>query len=341
MKRFWLLAVVLFWLSASVTPVLAEQAGPQDSAVQPENSSGVADVISDPAGTVKQLFTEGIQGFFNNLASDLINKTMDVLGETLFSDTDFTKQQGLKATWSDNLKVSYGVLLIFFLIGTASAPLRELLDLDLFSLREIATRTVAAFVAASLSLEIAEWMLEFSSGITRWIMGQGVTVKDFNVWSAFLPGTGLTDSGTSGIGLALMFLLIGILTLILGVIYAIRDAALWYLIAYSPFFIVAWVIPQTEKIARVAFNILLGLLLLKFIHAGIIKAFFKMQIEGGTYEMFMSLAMVVLMYVIPGMLINLALMSGASGRVRNTVSMVTNVKKFFSAPKKVNHNGTV
>ena len=299
-----------------------------------DDEPDAGDMIFDPAGTIKYLFTEGIQGYCNNLASDLINKSMEFLGKTLFSDTRFTEQSALRSTWNDNLKVSYGVLLIFFLIGIASGPLREILDLDLFSLKEITTRTVAAFVAASLSLMVTEWILEFSTGMTQWILGQGVTVEDFNIWSVFAPTTGGLP-GTTGGGLSIMFLATAVLSLILAVIYAIRDAALWYLIAYSPFFIVAWVIPQTEKISKAAFNIFLGLLLLKFIHAGIIKSFFKMQIQGGTYEMVMSLGMIVLMFVIPGMLINLALMSSVSGRARNSFNMVSNVKRLFSPPKKV------
>lgn len=331
-KRIALLFLILFIISFSSVSYAETQNANDDESDKP----GVTDILFDPAGTIKYLFTEGIQGFCNNLASDLVNKAMEFLGKTLFSDTNFTQQPGLRATWNDNLKVSYGVLMIFFLIGIASAPLREILDLDLFSLREIGTRTVAAFVAASLSLQGAEWMLDLSTGVTRWILGQGITINDFNVWSVFMPGAGgIGLPGTTSSGLSVMFLLTGVLSIILAIIYAIRDAALWYLIAYSPFFIVAWVIPQTEKIAKVAFNILLGLILLKFVHAGIIKSFFKMQIEGGTYEMVMSLGMIVLMFVIPGILMNLALMSSVSGRARNTFRMVTNVKRFFGGPKKV------
>jgi hypothetical protein len=315
------------------------QAEVQIPADNNSSANGGAGNVVDSSGPLKYMITESIDGYLNNASTKMINGSLEFLGKTLFADKDFTKQPALVDTWNNNLKIAYGILFTFFMVGVASAPLREHLNLQLFSLREIMSRVIAASIAIYLSLDMFSYALEFSDGITKWILGQQITVNNINLLSSLAGGTfgpaGGAATGTNSIqGLSVLVFIGAVMAAILAVFYAVRDAALWYLIAYIPFFIAAWVIPQTEKYFKVVFGLIISLMLLKFLHAGILHSFTKMQVEGGNSEVFMSIGMLFMMYVIPGILLQLTLMTAVSSSTSKAGRMLSRLSSARTGPVK-------
>lgn len=287
-----------------------------------------APVMQQPDdGWLETLVKDGMTAMLNQMATDITNKSMTYLGKTMFSDKKFITP-ALKKAWYENLGIGYGLMLLLFLIGVASSSLRDHLNIELFSLREVMTRVVLAVIAIKFSLDIATLLLDISSGFCQSILGKGVTFSDINA--------GITPAaeGTSLMGVALMYLALAILILVLGVVYAIRDATIWYFIAYAPVFIVLWVIPQTQKYAKISFNILIGMIGIKFIHVGMLKVFLLMQTKGSSYEVFQSLAIVIMMYAVPGILLGIAINSGLGQAARTITSTATStiVSKSVAKP---------
>jgi hypothetical protein len=250
-------------------------------------------------------FESKVKEFFQNLSDDFLNTSRDFLQETLFQEKDFTQKRELVSIWQRNIRMAWGILLVLFMIGVSAAPLRELLDLNLLSLREIGLRAVLSVVFVYFSLDAAGMMLNLSNGVTNWILDD--PYKNSNIFTQ--------QSDFSTLSSVFLFFAFSILALILAIIYSIRDCVIWYLIAYAPLFIILWVLPQTEKFAKYAANIFLGMILLKFIHAGLLNVFMKIQAEGSPDDVITSLGFLTLMYVVPGAILGLASMMNNSARI--------------------------
>ncbi|UUV28606.1 hypothetical protein NQK81_27925 [Amycolatopsis roodepoortensis] len=197
--------------------------------------------FTDPVACV----TEAIDTFFRGLVIGALNPLLDLLGKTVLSTPDPSLLPGIGQAWTESwhlMLAFYGsIVVIAGLILMAYETLQTR-----YTIKEIAPRLAAGFLAGTLSLFLATQGIEISNAVSATLMTDAV-----NPNTAAKAMTDMILGSLNGgqgwllfIGLALAALLVVLL-----LTFIVRVLATMLLIAAAPFVLMWHALPHTEGVA--------------------------------------------------------------------------------------------
>lgn len=198
--------------------------------------------FTDPVACV----TEAIDSFFRGLVIGALNPLLELLGKTVLSTPDPSLLPGIGQAWTESwhlMLAFYGSIVVvagLILMGYETLQTR-------YTIKEIAPRVVAGFLAGTLSLFLATQGIQISNAVTSSLLTGALNPNT--------AGKAMTDmilgslNGGAGwllfIGLALAVMLV---VLLLTCIVRIIVTAL--LIAAAPFVLMWHALPHTDGVAH-------------------------------------------------------------------------------------------
>jgi len=262
-------------------------------------------------GIISQLLTEGFNTFMQNLVTDLLNKGLSFLKDNLFTTQDITQETGLVSIHKDIKGVVNSLFVLVLIIGSIMFYTSDFIGSSMYEVRIYLTRIIWGFIAANISLYICSWIIQLNNGLVEGVLAGGISGKNLEGFSIISTSNA---AGVPPLSVLVLALVVAIMALILGCIYIIRAAILWLLIILSPIVFLLWVLPQTQSWTRLWTQMFSSVVFLQFIHALMLFIFLKLRFEGSGYEGIVGVAIFFLMIVVPGYILNLAVLQGSINR---------------------------
>ncbi|WP_275295207.1 hypothetical protein [Amycolatopsis sp. La24] len=219
--------------------------GPGRSGTAPAPGTGTGEQadkcgITDPVACV----TEGIESFFRGVVTDALNPLLDLLGKTLLTTPDPGSLPGLGALWTGSWHILLSVYVILVLIAGLLVMGYGTLQTR-YTVKEIAPRVAAGFLAGTLSLFAATKGIEFANALAQAVMGEGVSPQ--------AAAKTLTDMLLKSLGGSFWVILIGlalvVMVVILLITFVVRVLATVLLIGSAPVALMCHALPFTDGIA--------------------------------------------------------------------------------------------
>ncbi|GHH62399.1 hypothetical protein [Lentzea cavernae] len=227
----------IFGLLCTVTSAVA---APTTPPAQPE--CGITDLSA--------CVNEGFSSFIDLLVGESLNWLLQMLGSTLLSTPTLDQLPRIGEIWEQSrlfVVATYSLLVLLagiLVMGHQGVQTR-------YSIREIAPRVVAGFVAANLSLLVADQAIRFANAASMAMLGDGLDPQSAGKAATelfvALVKRSLLDGGLFAglLSLALTILLVGLL-----VGYVIRVGLTALLVAGAPLALMCHGLPQLEGVAR-------------------------------------------------------------------------------------------
>ncbi|MER7859168.1 hypothetical protein ABTX61_08700 [Amycolatopsis japonica] len=197
--------------------------------------------FTDPVACV----TEAIDTFFRGLVIGALNPLLELLGKTVLSTPDPALLPGIGQAWNESWQLMlafYGsVVVIAGLILMAYETLQTR-----YTIKEIAPRLAAGFLAGTLSLFLATQGIEISNAVSSALM-TGAVNPDTAAKAMTDMILGSLNGGAGWllfIGLALAVMLVVLL-----LTFIVRVVATILLIAAAPILLMWHALPHTEGVA--------------------------------------------------------------------------------------------
>ncbi|MCI3928801.1 hypothetical protein [Streptomyces sp. AN091965] len=251
--------------------------------------------------------TAAINAFFKGIVSAALNPLLKLLGDTLLTTPEPGSIPRVGELWADSWKItlaSYGLLVMVagvLLMGHQTVQNR-------YSLRELAPRIPLGFLAAGLSLLLADKAVELANALSMAVLGPGLdedaagtALRDF-VLSSF--------TSDSSIFIILMLGVVAVLLVALLVTYIVRVALTILLIAGAPLALMCHALPQTDGIARWWWRVFAGLLAIQVAQSMALVVGIRVFLTPGNFSPFgseqhdlvsvlVSLALMYILFKIP------------------------------------------
>ncbi|WP_410648025.1 hypothetical protein [Amycolatopsis sp. cmx-4-54] len=218
-------------------PNCIPQPAPRDPANE-ESECG----FTDPVACV----TEAIDTFFRGLVIGALNPLLDLLGKTVLSTPHPDLLPGIGQAWNE----SWHLMLAFYgsIVVVAGLLLMAYETLQTrYTIKEIAPRIAAGFLAGTLSLFLATQGIEISNAVSAALM-TGAVNPDTAAKAMTDMILGSLNGGAGWllfIGLALAVMLVVLL-----LTFIVRVLATMLLIAAAPFVLMWHALPHTEGVAH-------------------------------------------------------------------------------------------
>lgn len=194
--------------------------------------------------------SDGFSSFVNLLVGESLNWLLRLLGDTLLSTPTLDQLPRIGEIWEQSrlfVVAAYSLLVLvagILVMSHQSVQTRH-------SIREIAPRVVVGFLAANLSLLLADQAIRFANAASLAVLGDGLDPETagraLSELLVALVARSLVDGGLFAglLSLALAILLIGLL-----IGYVVRVALTVLLVAGAPLALMCHGLPQTEGVAH-------------------------------------------------------------------------------------------
>ncbi len=272
----------------------------------------VTAAVADQAPTgivdwVAKGVTAAINAFFKGIVSAALNPLLKLLGDTLLTTPEPETLPRVEELWADSWKItlaSYGLLVMVagvLLMGHQTVQTR-------YSLRELGPRIPLGFLAAGLSLLLANKAVQLANALSMAVLGPGLdedaagtALRDF-VLSSF--------TSDSSIFIILMLAVVAVLLVALLVSYIVRVALTILLIAGAPLALMCHALPQADGIARWWWRVFAGLLAIQVAQSMALVVGIRVFLTPGNFSPFgreqndlvsvlVSLALMYILFKIP------------------------------------------
>ncbi|AGP58357.1 hypothetical protein [Streptomyces rapamycinicus] len=223
-----------------------------------EEPDGDDDDGGGPGGVVGWI-VDGINAaitvFFKGLVTKALNPLLDLLGKTLLSTPTLDQLPRIGELWSNSWHIMlacYGMLIMIAGIVVMAYQSVQ----THYSIKEIAPRIVLGFLAAALSLFVANKAIATTNALSRAVLSEGVDEDS----AAKTLRNLILNSINGGIFVIFMQVFIAGMLVALLVTYAVRVALTMIMVAGAPLALMCHALPQTDGIARWWWRSFFGLL---------------------------------------------------------------------------------
>jgi len=209
-----------------------------------------------------------IDSWFAGLVTSAINPLFGLLGQTLLSTPQAGGFATVRGLWAGSLAIADTGYVLLVLIGGIIVMGHQTLQTS-YAAKDIAPRLVVGFLAANLSLLLADKAIAFADGLSGALAGQGL---DPAAAGAMLRSLIERVIGEGSMFFILLALFAVALLLVLTIIYVARLMLTVVLIAVAPLALACHALPQTEGIARWWWRAFAGILAIQSAQAVVLVA---------------------------------------------------------------------
>ncbi len=262
----------------------------------------------DPGGVVGWI-VDGINAaitvFFKGLVTKALNPLLDLLGNTLLSTPTLDQLPRIGELWSNSWHIMlacYGMLIMIagIVVMTYQSVQTH------YSIKEIAPRIVLGFLAAALSLFVANKAIATANALSRAVLGEGVDEDS----AAKTLRNLILSSINGGIFVIFMQVFIAGMLVALLVTYAVRVALTMIMVAGAPLALMCHALPQTDGIARWWWRCFFGLLAVQLAQSLTLVTALRVFLDSdgftllgpnktGLVDLIVSLALMYILFKIP------------------------------------------
>ncbi|WP_230862998.1 hypothetical protein [Amycolatopsis camponoti] len=174
-----------------------------------------------------------------------LNPLLDLLGKTLLSTPEPYQLPGLGAAWTGSWHILLTAYVILVLLAGLIIMAYQTLQTR-YTVKELAPRLVAGFLAGTLSLFLATKGIQIANALSAAMLGEGVDPAAMTS-SLITMVQGSLHGG--GLFLGVLGLVLVALLLVLLVVFTVRVIVTILLIAAAPIALMCHALPHTEGIA--------------------------------------------------------------------------------------------
>ncbi|MER7877746.1 hypothetical protein ABTY63_30095 [Streptomyces solisilvae] len=261
------------------------------------------------AGGVVGWIVDGINAaitvFFKGLVTKALNPLLDLLGKTLLSTPTLDQLPRIGELWSNSWHIMlacYGMLIMIAGIVVMAYQSVQ----THYSIKEIGPRLFLGFLAAALSLFVANKAIATANALSRAVLGEGVDENS----AAKTLRTLILSSVNGGIFIIFMQVFIAGMLVALLVTYAVRVALTMIMIAGAPLALMCHALPQTDGIARWWWRCFFGLLAVQLAQSLTLVTALRVFLDSdgftllgpnksGLVDLIVSLALMYILFKIP------------------------------------------
>lgn len=225
--------------------------------------------------------TNAINDFFRGLVTAALNPLLDLVSNTLLTTPMPDTVPGLGELWDGSwqiLLVSYSLLVLVAGVVVMSYESLQ----TRYTIKEIAPRLVAGFLAGALSLWAATRAVEIANAVSLSVMGDGV---DATTAGETLRALTLGPLNDGVFALFIGLFLVGMLVALL-IGYVIRVSLTFILIVAAPITLMFHALPHTERIAFWWWKAFGGCLAIQVIQSLTLITAMRVFLAPGGYTIF-------------------------------------------------------
>ena len=212
----------------------------------PPSPSGGECGITDIGACV----ADGINNFFWALVVGALNSLLKLVGETLLATPTLEQLPRVGELWESSRGIAVASYALLVMVAGIVLMAYETLQTRT-TIRQVAPRVAVGFLAANLSLLLADKAIEFANALSTGLLGMGLdpsnTAKTLSILLTQTVMSSISSAGLFGtlISLGLVVLLISLVGT-----YVMRVAVTVVLLAGAPLFLICHGLEQTDGIAR-------------------------------------------------------------------------------------------
>ncbi|QLH21813.1 hypothetical protein [Streptomyces sp. Rer75] len=272
---------------------------------EPDGDDGDGGDPGGVAGWIVDGINAAITIFFKGLVTKALNPLLDLLGKTLLSTPTLDQLPRIGELWSDSWHIMLACYGILIMIAGIVVMAYQSVQTH-YSIKEIAPRIVLGFLAAALSLFVANKAIAIANAMSRAVLDEGV---DENSAAKTLRNL-ILSSINGGIFIIFMQVFIAGMLVALLVTYAVRIALTMIMVAGAPLALMCHALPQTDGIARWWWRCFSGLLLIQLAQSLTLVTALRVFLDpdgftllgpnkSGLVDLIISLALMYILFKIP------------------------------------------
>ncbi|WP_413116196.1 hypothetical protein ACK1X7_36800 [Streptomyces sp. CY1] len=272
---------------------------------EPDDSDGDGGGPGGVVGWIVEGINAAITVFFKGLVTKALNPLLDLLGKTLLSTPILDQLPRIGELWSNSWHIMLACYGMLIMIAGIVVMAYESVQTH-YSIKEIAPRIVLGFLAAALSLFVANKAIATANALSRAVLGEGV---DENTAAKTLRNL-ILSSINGGIFVIFMGVFIAGMLVALLVTYAVRVALTMIMVAGAPLALMCHALPQTDGIARWWWRCFFGLLAVQLAQSLALVTALRVFLDPdgftllgpsktGLVDLIVSLALMYILFKIP------------------------------------------
>ncbi|WP_327675763.1 MULTISPECIES: hypothetical protein [unclassified Streptomyces] len=201
---------------------------------------------------------DAVTALLGSVVEAMMKPVRELLGNTLLSTPDVTKQASVKRLWQGSLAAAITLYVLFFLAGGITVMGYETVQ-SRYALKQIAPRLLLGMVAASSSLLVMSKAIALANALARAVMGSDTSDVGKGLAKMIYPL--FIARGQLYLVLFALLLLVMALAVLFG--YIVRVAVIAILAVAAPLALSCHAHPLTDGIARLWWRGLSGCLIIQ------------------------------------------------------------------------------
>ncbi|MCX4834254.1 MULTISPECIES: hypothetical protein [unclassified Streptomyces] len=201
---------------------------------------------------------DAVTALLGSVVEAMMKPVRELLGNTLLSTPDVTKQASVKRLWQGSLAAAITMYVLFFLAGGVTVMGYETVQ-SRYALKQIAPRLLLGMVAASSSLLVMSKAIALANALARAVMGSDTSDVGKGLAKMIYPL--FIARGQLYLVLFALLLLVMALAVLFG--YIVRVAVIAILAVAAPLALSCHAHPLTDGIARLWWRGLSGCLIIQ------------------------------------------------------------------------------
>ncbi|MFJ8955079.1 hypothetical protein ACIRO1_33780 [Streptomyces sp. NPDC102381] len=201
---------------------------------------------------------DAVTALLGSVVEAMMKPVRELLGNTLLSTPDVTKQASVKRLWQGSLAAAITMYVLFFLAGGVTVMGYETVQ-SRYALKQIAPRLLLGMAAASSSLLVMSKAIALANALARAVMGSDTSDVGKGLAKMIYPL--FIARGQLYLVLFALLLLVMALAVLFG--YIVRVAVIAILAVAAPLALSCHAHPLTDGIARLWWRGLSGCLIIQ------------------------------------------------------------------------------
>jgi hypothetical protein len=225
--------------------------------------------------------TNAITAFFRDVVTAALNPLLELLSTTLLTTPTLQALPRVGELWTNSWQILLACYALLILLAGVLVMAYESLQTH-HSIKEIAPRVVAGFLAGAVSLWVASRAVEIANGLAQAVMGGGLDATSAGETLRNL----VLGSVNGGIFIIFLGLFVAGMLLVLLVTYIVRVALTVVLVAGAPLALMFHALPQTEPIARWWWKAFGGCLAIQVVQSLALITMMRVFLAPGGFTLF-------------------------------------------------------
>jgi hypothetical protein len=267
---------------------------------------------------------KAINDWFEGLAKDALNPTLDLVGKTILATPQVASQPRVAQLWQVALGIADALLVIFVIAGGVLVMSHETVQTR-HALKDILPRLSLGALAANASLALSGQMIVLANALSSALLGGGVDPAGA---ASRLKGFAVASIASGGIFLILLGLACAVVAVVLLVLYIVRAALVVLLVCAAPLMLLTHALPQTDGLANIWWRGMTAALGVQVVQALILSAAVRvfltpdgrgtlgLAVTGSLIDLLVVLCLLWMLIRVPILAKNLAMSQRPSMAVR-------------------------